>query len=61
MCRFYHKTLAEHYCLSPKSPMTLLSLSNDTKINKSVWQAMFVSFVKFGYEMKIIIFSYESA
>ena len=33
--------LAKHYCLSPKSAMTLLTLSNDTETNKRVWQAMF--------------------
>ena len=36
---------AKHYCLSPKSAMTLLSLAKDTETNKSVWQAIFPSFV----------------
>ena len=39
-------TAAKHYCLSPKSAKTLLSLTNDTETNKSVWQAMFASFAK---------------
>ena len=36
--------LAKHYCLSPKSAMKLLSLSNDTETNRRVWQAMFATF-----------------
>ena len=38
--------LTKHYCLSPESAMTLLSLTNDIETDKSVCKSMFAGFAK---------------